>query len=75
MAEQSLCHLLSFEGEIVEIFERGGQRVARIVLAPPMVCEVSAADLADAHLGDRVIVNGRVTIEHVVLIGAKSAGV
>jgi hypothetical protein len=56
------------EGDIVEIFERNGRRFARIVLTPQVVCEVDAGDFADAHLGDRVVVKGHVTIEQVAVI-------
>ncbi len=62
------CDLVSMEGEIVEIFEREGRRLARIVLMPQIVCEVTAEDFGDAHLGDRVVVEGHVTIEEVAVI-------
>lgn len=65
MALPAGCELVSLEGEIVEIFEREGLRLARIVLNPRIVCEVTAQGFDDAHLGDRVLVEGRVTIEHV----------
>ncbi len=60
--------LVSMEGEIVEIFEREGRRLARIVLTPQIVCEVTAQDFGDAHLGDRVVVKGHVAIEQVAVV-------
>jgi hypothetical protein len=71
MTERSGCDLLSIEGEIVEIFQRAGRRVARIVLSPQIVCEVPAEGFADAHLGDRVLVQGHVTIEQVAVVPAR----
>ncbi len=68
MALPAGCELVSLEGEIVEIFEREGRRLARIVLNPQIVCEVTASGFEDAHLGERVIVEGRVTIEHVAVL-------
>ncbi len=60
----------SAQGEIVEIFEREGRRFARILLAPHVVCDVAAEGCADAHLGDRVLVTGRISIEQVRVIAA-----
>ncbi len=71
MVHRAGGEFVALDGEIVEIFERGGRRFARIVLAPQMVCEVAAEDFGDAHLGDRVVVNGRVTIERVSVVGAR----
>lgn len=67
MTERASCELVSMEGEIVEIFERDGRRFARIVLTPQVVCEVAAEGFADAHLGDRVVATGHVTLEHVAV--------
>ena len=68
MAQRADGGLVSMEGEIVEIFERDGRRFARIVLTPHVVCEVAAEDFGDAHLGDRVVVNGQVSIEQVAVV-------
>jgi hypothetical protein len=73
MAHRADCELVAMEGEIVEIFERAGRRLARIVLMPQIVCEVAAEDFGDAHLGDRVVVNGRVTIEQVAVVPTRDA--
>lgn len=48
---------VAFEGEIVEILEEGGHRLAKIVLTAPVVVDLPA-ELTDAHLGDRVSVRG-----------------
>ncbi len=71
MTERIGCDLSAIEGEIVEIFERNGRRVARIVLSPQLVCDVPADAFSDAHLGDRVVVDGRVTIEQVAVVAAR----
>ncbi len=68
MVQHASCELVAMEGDIVEIFERDGLRCARIVLRPQIVCEVRAEDLRDAHLGDRVVVKGHVTVEQVAVI-------
>jgi hypothetical protein len=42
---------ISFDAEIVEVFERGGERLAK-VLVHPFILEVAAEDIRDGHLGD-----------------------
>lgn len=50
---------VSLEGEIVEILEEaGGHRVAKVVLNAPVIVDLGHEWLADAHLGDRVVVQG-----------------
>jgi hypothetical protein len=44
----------SFEAEVVEVFEKDGRRVAK-VLVHSFFLEIDAADLSGAHLGDKVI--------------------
>jgi hypothetical protein len=68
MTDSAGCAIVSMEGEIVQLFDRGGRRLARIVLTPRLVCEVPADGLGDAHLGDRVVAEGRVTIEQVASV-------
>ncbi len=60
----------SVQGEVVEIFEREGRRFARILLAPHVVCDVTAENCAEAHLGDRVLVAGRVIIHEVRVVAS-----
>jgi len=55
---------LSAEGAVVEILERGGERIARIVLDPGTVIELPAPPF-DIHLGDRVLVDASLRIERV----------
>ena len=45
-------------GEIVEIVEEAGRRVAKIVVAAPVVVDMTREALVEAHLGDRVLVRG-----------------
>ncbi len=73
MAHPASCAFVAMDGEIVELFERAGRRFARIVLTPQMVCEVAAEGFADAHLGDHVVVEGRVTIDQVSVVPSGDA--
>jgi hypothetical protein len=52
------------EGAVVEILERGGERIARIVLAAGTVVE-AAIPRMDIHLGDRVIVDATMRVTRV----------
>ena len=54
----------SAEGAVVEILERGGERFAKILIGEGTVLEVPAASM-DITLGDRVIVDASLNIEHV----------
>ncbi len=45
---------LAFEAEVVEVFERDGRRLAK-VLVHSFFLEVDADQLAGAHLGDTVL--------------------
>jgi hypothetical protein len=64
-SEPELVQPLSLEGEVIEIFERAGHRVARVRLAPQTTVDVPAASLGDLHLGDRVAVSGSLAIDRV----------
>ncbi len=68
MAQDTACDFITIEGQIAEIFTREGHRLARIIVTPQIVCEVAADEFGDAHLGDRVVVRGRVTIERVSVV-------
>jgi hypothetical protein len=56
---------LSLEGEVVEIFEKGGQRLAKIMLKPRTVLDVAAGGIFEVHLGDRVVITGLLTVDGV----------
>jgi hypothetical protein len=45
---------LSFQAEVVAVFEREGRRVAKLLVHSFFV-EIDAQDLADAHLGDTLV--------------------
>jgi hypothetical protein len=64
---QQLVHA-AVPGEVVETFFRDGQMRARIALKPCCV-EVLVESQDDVHLGDRVTVNVRITVRHVVDAG------
>lgn len=52
-------------GGVVEILERDGRRLARIVVDPQPILDVAAAGLDEARLGDRVVIDASVTIQSV----------
>ncbi len=56
---------LSFRGEVVEVCERQGQRLARITIETRDMLDIAARNIDDAHLGDRVLIDARVTIESI----------
>jgi hypothetical protein len=60
MARFAELQSVSLEGLIVEIFEEAGHRLAKIVLTAPVVVDLSGPEMADAHLGDRVIVRASI---------------
>lgn len=45
---------LSFEAEVVAVYEKDGRRVTR-VLVHSFFLEIDAEDLADTHLGDTLV--------------------
>jgi hypothetical protein len=57
---------LSLKGEVVEIFEEGGQRLAKIVLEARSVLEVAVTNPQDVHLGDRVVIDGALTVGRIL---------
>jgi hypothetical protein len=58
MGTRSPAHGVSVEGEVVEIFEQGGARWAKLVLKSPTVLDVLTPAARDVHLGDHVAVDG-----------------
>jgi hypothetical protein len=46
--------ITSFEAEVVEVFEKDGRRVAK-VLVHSFFLEIEADNLSGAHLGDKVV--------------------
>ena len=50
------------EGEVVEIVERGRQRVARVLLTSRVMVELDTDSPDDLQLGDRVICDGIATL-------------
>jgi hypothetical protein len=53
---------LLLEGQVVELFERAGERRARIVLRLPAFLDIAAGAMSDIHLGDQVVVDGSITV-------------
>jgi hypothetical protein len=46
---------ISLEGEVVEILEEGGQRLAKVKLTAPVIVDLPGTHTGDTHLGDRVV--------------------
>jgi hypothetical protein len=56
---------LTFRGEVVEIFEKQGLRFAKIKFEPFSVLDVAAECFEEAHLGDGVVIDARITIDKI----------
>ncbi len=56
---------LSFRGEVVEIFEKKGRRLARITNETHEKLDVCAPGMDESHLGDKVVISARVTVEDI----------
>ncbi len=56
---------LSLLGEVVEIFEKEGEKQARISVLTLNIIDVSGESLKDAHLGDRVRMDAQLAIEKI----------
>ena len=52
---------LSLSGEVVEIYEKDGFKLAKIRFLPGFV-EIPIDDLRDAHLNDKIIINSSIKI-------------
>ena len=63
--EPGKSEAMSFRGEVVEIFERKGKRMAKITLDARDMLDVAAESIDDAHLGDKVVLDVRITIESI----------
>jgi hypothetical protein len=61
--EEGVPQTLSLQGEVVEILEKQGQRLARISVLSRNIIDVTGESIRDAHLGDRVLIDAQVTIE------------
>lgn len=55
---------LQFCGEVVETFRKEGRSIARIVLKSGCI-DVCVDGLDDIHLGDEVLIDLEITINHV----------
>ncbi len=61
--EEGKSKTLSLKGEVVEILEDHGQRLARISVLSSSIIDIASDSIREAHLGDRVQIDARVTIE------------
>jgi hypothetical protein len=62
-ARSSEMQTFSLEGEVVELFEHQGQRLAKVVFTAPVVLDLPDEEADRLHLGDRVVVHGWMGIE------------
>lgn len=56
---------LSLTGEVVEIYEKDGLKVAKIRFNPGFV-EIPINDLRDPHLNDKITINSIIQIERIL---------
>ena len=63
--EPGQTHLFSLPGEVVEIFEKEGHCLTKIALRHSELLDITAENLQDAHLGDRVIIEAKITIDRI----------
>lgn len=52
-------------GEVVQICDRSGATLAKILLAPGTIVELAVPEPSDVHLGDRVVVDGALLVRRV----------
>ena len=56
---------LTFRGEVVGIFEKQGLRLAKIKVETCSVLDIAAECFEEAHLGDGVVIDARITIDDI----------
>lgn len=57
---------LRLEGEVVEILEQEGRRLARVRIEPRSVLDLAASGIRELHLGDRLMIDASLVINAVV---------
>ena len=57
---------LRLEGEVVEILEGEGRRLARVRIEPRLMLDLAANGIRELHLGDRLTIDGSLEISAVV---------
>ncbi len=66
---------MKFHGEVVEIFESQGLRLAKISVRPCNILAIAAPKIKEAHLGDQVVIDATIVIDQVQdEIGAEPEG-
>ncbi len=61
--EEGKSKTLSLKGEVVEILEDHGQRLARISVSSSSMIDITGDSIREVHLGDRVQIDAQVIIE------------
>jgi hypothetical protein len=56
---------LSLTGQVVEIYEKDGSKLAKIRFNAGFI-EIPIDDLHDAHLSDKIIINSSIKIERII---------
>ncbi len=59
-SNQSFC----FNGEIVEILDKDGERIAVVKFVPGFI-KISMRETEDAHLGDKVVIDADLNVTKV----------
>ncbi len=63
--EPPYAQALSLHGEVIEIFERQGTRFAKVTIGGGNMLGIRGEGIREAHLGDRVVIEGSITIENI----------
>jgi len=53
---------VALRGEVVQIFERDGERLVKLVVREPSVADLVVAMPEDVHLGDQVAIEARIVL-------------
>ena len=64
--DSGLNQPLSLRGEVVEILDRDGQRRVKVAVAAGSILDLALAPLLDVHLGDHLLIDVTLRIEHLV---------
>jgi hypothetical protein len=65
--EPNLPQVLKLQGTVVEVLESQGELVVKIAVEPHNLLAVANQNMREAHLGDPVAVEARITVSRVRL--------
>ena len=64
MATNPIENRLTLPGEVIETFEKGGRRIAKVALKSCHV-DVSIDAIPDVHLGDMVLLEADIAVQKI----------